>query len=209
MRMLSVDIIKQRNNFSVKAAFDVGEEITVLFGPSGAGKTTILNCIAGLVHPDAGYIRLNERILFQTNRKPMPIQKRNIGYLFQNYALFPHMTVRKNIAYGMKDQALVDRLLTATRIHHLLDRYPKHISGGEKQRVALVRALATKPEALLLDEPFSALDSDTREECQNELLHLHALWKIPVVMVTHDEKEAEKLGDRILKITDGMLQSSD
>ncbi|PAV28473.1 ABC transporter [Virgibacillus profundi] len=203
--MLSVDLKKKLKNFSLEATFDVSNEIIVLFGPSGAGKTTILNSIAGLTHPDNGYIKLNNHSLFQINEKPLPIQKRNIGYLFQDYALFPHMTVKKNINYGMKDESLVNELVSVVGIGHILDSYPHQISGGEKQRVALVRALATRPGALLLDEPFSALDEETRKECQNELLRLHKLWKIPVIMVTHDYKEAEKVGDRIIRIEKGKL----
>ncbi|WP_164670545.1 ATP-binding cassette domain-containing protein [Virgibacillus doumboii] len=203
--MLSLDIKKKINGFKLDAAFDVDREIVVLFGPSGAGKTTVLNCVAGLIHPDSGKIALNERVLFEEKQKPLPVQKRQIGYLFQNYALFPHMTVEKNIRYGMKDEGLVNSLVEVVGINHLLDRYPEKISGGEKQRVALVRALATKPEALLLDEPFSSLDDKTKEECQNELLRLHDVWKIPIIMVTHDYEEAKKLGDRILILEDGRL----
>src|SRR5699024_5865178 len=134
-----------------------------------------------LSHPDKGNIRLNQRTLFGKQTNPVSVQKRNIGYLFQDYALFPHMTVRKNIEYGMKNEALVQQLIHVIGIRHLLSRYPRQISGGEKQRVALIRALATKPEALLLDEPFSALDETTREACQNELLRLHTTWNIPII----------------------------
>lgn len=203
--MLSVNISKKLKNFSIHAAFDIDEEIVVLFGPSGAGKTSLLNCIAGLTHPNKGEITLNSRQLFHSGHKPMPIQKRNIGYLFQDFALFPHMTVKRNIAYGMKDELLVQQLIKVTGMEHLLDSYPHQISGGEKQRLALIRALATKPEALLLDEPFSSLDEKTRVACQDELLRLHAMWKIPVIMVTHNYKEAEKLGSRILKVEKGQV----
>lgn len=206
--MLSVTIEKRRNHFILNTAFDIHNEIVVLFGPSGSGKTTILNCIAGLTHPDKGKISLGERTLYQNKQqKPVPIHKRRIGYLFQDYALFPHMSVEKNIRYGMKDPLLVEQLIDITRIRPLLQQYPQQISGGEKQRVALVRALATKPEALLLDEPFSALDEKTRADCQNELKRLHDYWKIPVILVTHDKQEADILGDRILHIKDGSLHS--
>jgi molybdate transport system ATP-binding protein len=174
--MLDVKIYKRLKNFAIDIQFTVTDEIIVLSGPSGSGKTTMLNCISGLTHPDAGLIRLNGSTLYQKGWKTVPVQKRRIGYLFQDYALFPHMTVKKNVAYGMTDQKLVTKLTEVIGIGHLLDSYPHQISGGEKQRVALIRALATKPEALMLDEPFSALDEKTRAECQDELLRLHELW---------------------------------
>ncbi|MFD2045651.1 ATP-binding cassette domain-containing protein [Ornithinibacillus salinisoli] len=203
--MLNINIHKKLKNYSLEISFQVDNEIIVLFGPSGAGKTTILNCIAGITKPDSGIIQLNHTTLYETGKKPLPIQKRNLGYLFQDYALFPHMTVCKNVTYGMVDKTFTDDLIRTVGIGHLLDSYPKQISGGEKQRVALVRALATQPKALLLDEPFSALDKDTRIDCQDELLRLHKLWKIPVIMVTHDYEEAEKLGDRILHLNNGRI----
>lgn len=203
--MLTVDITKKLKIFTLNGQISVGNEIVVLFGPSGSGKTTLLNCIAGLTHPDRGTIKLNRKILYQENRKTLPVQKRNIGYLFQDYALFPHMTVKKNIHYSMKDAALVDKLLDVVGIRSLLASYPNQISGGEKQRVALVRALAMKPNALLLDEPFSSLDEKTRIECQDELIRLHNTWNIPIIMVTHDFDEATKVGDRIVKMEKGKL----
>ncbi|MFD1362660.1 ATP-binding cassette domain-containing protein [Lentibacillus salinarum] len=203
--MLTVNIQKKLPSFSLDAQFDVERNIVVLFGPSGAGKTTILNCIAGIDQPDSGHITLNGRHLFQTHAKPVPIAKRNIGYLFQDYALFPHMTVDKNIRYGLKNERLLHHLSALTGIDHLRPKYPQQISGGEKQRVALVRALVTQPETLLLDEPFSSLDHETRVECQDELLRLHSTWDIPILLVTHDAEEAGKLGDRILHIDQGQL----
>ncbi|WP_163969290.1 ATP-binding cassette domain-containing protein [Oceanobacillus halotolerans] len=206
--MLKVSITKKLKAFLLSVSFQVDDEIVVLFGPSGSGKTTILNSIAGLTQPDAGSITLYNDKLFETGQRDVPIQKRQIGYVFQDYALFPHMTVDKNIRYGMKDEHLLDQLIDIVGIRHLLSRYPLSISGGEKQRVALVRALATKPNSLLLDEPFSALDDKTRKECQDELLRLHNRWKIPIVMVTHDYKEAKKLGDKILNLKDGEIVQS-
>lgn len=201
--MLTVTITKKLKNFSIDMQLNVTNEIVVLFGPSGSGKTTLLNCIAGLVHPDTGTIKLNRRMLYQENKKNSPVQKRNIGYLFQDYALFPHMTVEKNIYYGMKDAALVEKLVDIIGVRPLMKSYPKHISGGEKQRVALIRALAMKPDALLLDEPFSSLDEKTRIECQDELIRLHDSWKIPIILVTHNLDEAKKVGDRIVSIEKG------
>lgn len=201
--MLAVDIEKQLSHFKLDVAFTVSNEIVVLFGPSGSGKTTILNCLAGLTKPDTGHISLNGADLFKENKVNIATQHRHIGYLFQDYALFPHMTVKKNIAYGMKNQAHADQLMTELHIKHLQDDYPGEISGGEKQRVALARALATEPELLLLDEPFSALDEATKKRSHDQLIHLHQLWQIPIVMVTHNHQEAEKLGNRILYIQDG------
>ncbi|MFZ3577690.1 sulfate/molybdate ABC transporter ATP-binding protein [Virgibacillus sp. DJP39] len=201
--MFTVSIIKRLKEFAVDIEINMGNEIVVLFGPSGSGKTTLLNCIAGLSNPDSGVIKLNDRTLFQENLKPVPVQKRNIGYVFQDYALFPHMTVKKNVLYGMTDTELVEQLIDVVQIRSLLDSYPRQISGGEKQRVALVRALAMKPSALLLDEPFSSLDEKTRMDCQEELVRLHKTWNIPVIMVTHDLEEANKVGDRIVKIDKG------
>ncbi|RYG73371.1 ATP-binding cassette domain-containing protein [Lentibacillus lipolyticus] len=201
--MLSLNIQKRLKNFTLQIQLKAVGEIVVLTGPSGAGKTTILNCIAGLSQPDSGQILLNGRSLFQEGKKPLPVNKRRIGYLFQDYALFPHMTVWGNIKYGMKNEQLTKDLMEVAGIAHLLQDYPQQISGGEKQRVALVRALATEPEALLLDEPFSSLDSQTKMECRNELLRLHALWNIPILLVTHDKEEAKMLGNRILQIENG------
>ncbi|VEF49320.1 ABC transporter [Bacillus freudenreichii] len=202
--MLTVDIQKQLSHFHMNIHFSAANEIVVLFGPSGSGKTTILNCIAGLSHPDSGIIRLNEKDYFDD--KPfVPIQKRNIGYLFQDYALFPHMTVWKNIAYGMKNETFAKDLMKELRIEHLAEKYPSGISGGEKQRVAIVRAIATEPDALLLDEPFSALDDETRRKSHEELLRIHELWRIPIILVTHNHDEAEKLGDRILYLERGEI----
>ncbi|RSK26247.1 ATP-binding cassette domain-containing protein [Bacillus sp. HMF5848] len=203
--MLSVNIQKKMPNFTIDVDFQVENEIAILFGPSGSGKTTILNCISGLTRPDTGTISLFETILFKGKKHALPIQKRNVGYLFQDYALFPHMTVIKNIEYGSKDNSLVKQLITVLDIPHLLNKYPRQISGGEKQRVALARALATKPQILLLDEPFSALDQEIREECQSELLRLHSIWNIPVIMVTHDLQEAKKIGSQILRMSNGII----
>ncbi|WP_174615204.1 ATP-binding cassette domain-containing protein [Virgibacillus ihumii] len=206
--MLTLDITKKLKDLTIEVSFNIHGEIAVLFGPSGAGKTTILNCISGLSNPDSGRIILNDRILFQDQVKPLAVQKRNIGYLFQDYALFPHMTIEQNIKYGMKDETLMRQLVEVVGIRHLLGSYPHQISGGEKQRSALVRALATQPDALLLDEPFSSLDDKTKEECQKELLRLHSLWKIPIILVTHDHDEAVKLGNRILQIEEGKIMNN-
>lgn len=205
--MLTVAIQKQLPDFLLDVKFCLNDEIVVLFGPSGSGKTTILNSIAGLITPDTGRIQLKETTFYEQGKKPLPVQKRNVGYLFQDYALFPHMTVEQNIRYGLKSGSGLQlaSLLTTVGIDHLVQKYPHQLSGGQKQRVALVRALATEPNILLLDEPLSALDADTRRECQDELLRLHERWRIPFLLVTHDREEADRLADVILKLENGKL----
>ena len=204
--MLMLNMKKQLQHFTIQLQLESKDDILILFGPSGSGKTTVLNCIAGLDVPDDGLIKFNEQTFFEKNRGVMPIQKRKLGYLFQDFALFPHMTVEKNITYAMKSQSLVDHLVQVIGIEHLLKKYPRQISGGEKQRVALARALSTEPQLLLLDEPFSSLDQFTKNVCYEELKRLHQLWKIPIIMVTHDYEEAKILGNRILYMKYGKLQ---
>ncbi|RWZ54763.1 ATP-binding cassette domain-containing protein [Halobacillus fulvus] len=201
--MLSVSIKKKLKTFTLNLEFDVDHEVTALLGPSGSGKTTTLHCISGLEHPDEGEIALNGCVLYKNGEKPVPVQRRNIGYVFQDYALFPHMTVRKNILYGAKNPDQVVPLAETIGIGHLLEEYPGQISGGEKQRVALARAFATEPELLLLDEPFSSLDVKVKKECYEELLRLHKKWSMPIILVTHDREEAETLADRMIHIDHG------
>jgi len=206
--MLYVDMQKRLPDGVLHARFTAKDEIVVLFGPSGAGKTTMLNCVAGLTNPDAGLIRLGDTVFFDSDsKKALPPQQRNVGYLFQDYALFPHMTVEQNIRYGLKKgtNLRLAELLASVGIDRLLDKYPHQLSGGQKQRVALVRALATEPDILLLDEPLSALDADTRRQCQDELLRLHEMWRIPFLLVTHDLQEAERLGSVILVVQNGQV----
>jgi len=206
--MLSVSITKSLSHYTLHIDFKMEKETTILFGPSGSGKTTILQCIAGLIQPDHGHIILDNKSLFAEGMKPIPIHQRNIGYVFQDYALFPHMTVQKNIEYGMKNIEFVQQLMNVLGINHLLKKYPHEVSGGEKQRIAFARALATEPRLLLLDEPFSALDTQTKIECHNELLRLRKLWDIPIIIVTHDIEEAKLLGDRILHLESGKIIDS-
>ncbi|MGN7386517.1 ATP-binding cassette domain-containing protein [Sporosarcina sp. SAFN-015] len=208
--MLEVNITIRLSHYDLEVDFSVGNEILVLFGPSGSGKTTILHSIAGLTKPNEGSIKLGSKPFFESPNNYLPVQARNVGLLFQDYALFPHMTVENNIRYGMKRKeeghsVVLDELLQVLGIQPLLRKYPHQISGGEKQRVALARALATEPSILLLDEPLSALDKQTRIECQDELIRLHDIWKIPFIIVTHDVEEAEKLGDRILFLDRGKI----
>jgi molybdate transport system ATP-binding protein len=209
--MLQVAIVKQLPEYQLKIEFKLANQILVLFGPSGCGKTTTLRCIAGLVRPDAGKITLDQTPLYDGAAGVLAAPKdRGIGYVFQDYALFPHLNVTKNIMYGVKSRGdhaawQADRLMKALKIAALADRFPGELSGGEKQRVALARALMAEPKVLLLDEPLSALDNTTRGELQNELLRLQRGWQIPFVLVTHDSDEAGKLGDRILHLERGRV----
>lgn len=189
--------------------FSLKNDVLVLFGHSGCGKTTTLRCLAGLLKPDEGSIIHDGQVLFSSQDKVfLPPQVRKVGYMFQEYALFPHMDVRKNIWYGVKKaddkaQNLYARLIELLKIEHLTARFISQLSGGEKQRVALARALMAEPGILLLDEPMSALDRTTRLELQSELKRMHELWNIPFVLVTHDLDEAETLSDQIIFMEHG------
>ena len=152
-----------------------------------------------------GTIKLNDRLFVKDGKPLVPVQKRNVGYVFQSYALFPHMTIWKNIEYAMKDEQMTKRLIEQLEIGHIIDQYPEEVSGGEKQRAALIRALATKPEILLLDEPFSALDDNTKRKSIEQILMIHENWKIPIIFVSHHQEEVKSLTDRILLIRDGKL----
>ncbi|MGB9885687.1 MAG: ATP-binding cassette domain-containing protein [Moorellales bacterium] len=210
--MLKVRLRKRLPDFALEADFQWGGGILVVFGPSGAGKTTLLDCLAGLQRPDEGRVQLGERVLFDSERGiDLPPRRRRIGYVFQNYALFPHLTVRANVGYGRQHRGAgdgryrpsPDEVLAALRIDHLLDRYPAQLSGGEQQRVALARALLSEPDLLLLDEPWCALDEETRAQVRAQTLELQRRWQIPFILVTHDREEAESLGDCLLCLERG------
>jgi len=178
-----------------------GASSTILFGPSGAGKTTVLRCIAGLEKLTAG------RILFDGHEwTSVPPQKRPLGYLFQEYALFPHLRVRENIGYGVRHRTdVVERVAAKLNVHELLDRWPSELSGGQQQRVALARVLAREPRLLLLDEPLSALDAATRDHVRSELAHLLRGLGIPAIVVTHDWVDALTLGDQMVVMSAGRV----
>lgn len=185
---------------------------TVLFGPSGAGKSTVLRCLAGLEMPENGRICFGSETWFDAEEGIFtPPQRRSIGYVFQDYALFPHLTVRNNIAYNLKKVSRTDKKV---RLEHLLDlfhlrglenRYPSQLSGGEKQRVAIARTLIRRPRLLLLDEPLAALDTPTRELLRGELRSLLKDSGIPIILVTHDRIEAISLGNRMVVMADGQV----
>jgi molybdate transport system ATP-binding protein len=189
------------------------QSITVLFGPSGSGKTTILRCLAGLERPDAGSIRFDDRVWYDSKlRIDQSPQTRRIGYLFQDYALFPHLTVLGNLEYGLprrqrksRSQRLAD-LVSLFQLQGLEVRYPSQLSGGQSQRVALARAVAPEPRLLLLDEPLSALDGPTRIQLRSDLRGLLLRSGIASLVVTHDRIEAIALGDQIAVLADGVIQ---
>ncbi|HZW82777.1 MAG TPA: ATP-binding cassette domain-containing protein [Candidatus Deferrimicrobium sp.] len=209
--MIKAKFGKKLPCYELEIDFTLTKGILAVVGPSGAGKTTLLQCIAGLQKPSWGEISIGDKRIFSSEQKTnLPTRNRRIGYVFQDYALFPHMTVEKNVVYGMpkgdkrpKNFLSAASVLNLLKIEHLRDRYPSQISGGEQQRVALARALITTPDLLLLDEPLSALDQDTRNTLQLELRRLQNLWQIPFILVTHDTHEANLLGDQIIKINAG------
>ncbi|WMJ80099.1 ATP-binding cassette domain-containing protein [Clostridium sp. MB40-C1] len=210
--MIELDIVKNLNYFNLKGKLTLDKEVVALQGPSGSGKTTILDCIAGIKTPDKGIIKIDNKIVFSSLENiNLPIRDRHIGYLFQNYALFPHMAVEENILFGVKKQKDYDKnyikyIMETFKIEHLKDRKPNQISGGEKQRVALARALAVKPNVLMLDEPFSALDKATKEIVYKEFIEYKNKFNMSILLVTHDPYEAKLLADRAIIIDDGVCQ---
>lgn len=211
--MLEVEIRARVRDFVLRVAFKVHNgELLALFGPSGTGKSLTLRCLAGLLRPEAGRIVLNGRTLFEAAaRVDLPPQARRVGYVPQHYALFPHLTVTENIGYGLHDQPAAERrvrvaeMVKLMRLEGLETRRPHQLSGGQQQRVALARALITEPEALLLDEPFAALDGAIRGRLQNELLALQRRFRIPTLLVTHDLAEAYALSDRLAVFEGGQV----
>jgi len=179
----------------------VGQEVLAVLGPSGSGKTTLLSLVAGILDPDGGSISLDGRPLDGRS-----VEERRTGLVFQDGALFPHMTARENIAYAATDTDRIDELAGALEIDDVLGRKPPTLSGGEQQRVALARTLAADPDTLLLDEPLSSLDAPIRRRLREELHGLFASLDIPVVYVTHDQRTATALGDRLAIVRDGGLE---
>ncbi len=208
--MLKVNIVKQLNFFELKADFWVAkDEILVLWGPSGSGKSTILRCITGIAKPDCGCISLAGQELFDTAKNiNLRARDRRVGLVFQDFALFPHMTVAENVTYAKKSKGKRTERdwLELFGIGHLAKSYPKKLSGGEQQRVSVARALATEPQILLLDEPFSALDAEIRADMRKELKELHKKWQIPFILVTHDPQDAEILGDVVIRLEKGQAK---
>jgi len=213
---LSVQLAKHFQNagrdFTLDITTSIAPGITIVFGPSGAGKTTLLDCIAGLTTPDSGKITIGDRVLFDRARgMNLSVQSRRVGYVFQDLALFPHLTVAKNVEYGLASmngkerRQKSDAILESFRIAHLRDRKPKEISGGERQRVALARALVTDPCVSLLDEPLAALDVATKSKIIDDLRAWNTAHGIPIVYITHNREEVFALGDRVLVLEDGRI----
>lgn len=201
---MSFDIAleKRRGDAHVTCRIEGGAGITVLFGPSGAGKTSVLDMVAGLLEPDAGHVRVGGEILFDAaTGTDVPPERRRAGYVFQDARLFPHLSVRANLIYGARgDASGMDALAARFGIAHLLDRWPRSLSGGEARRVAIARALLSNPAFLLLDEPLSSLDRARRDEVMAVIEQLRDDSALPILLVTHDQREAERLGDRIVEI---------
>ena len=212
--MLEISLKKQLEDIEIGVDLRLDEELLVLFGPSGAGKTMILKMISGIVAPNEGRVAAGAEVLFDSaNGVNLPVRKRKVGYLFQDYALFPHMTVEENIAYGIEGPKgpagkKVHELLSLMRLTGLEKRYPHELSGGQKQRTALARTLAAEPRVLLLDEPFSALDYQVREKLRADLVNIHRIYPITTVLVTHDLEEAFMLGKKIAVINNGVIEQS-
>ncbi len=212
---LSVNLVKKVRGFTLDVQWEVEDGMAVLFGFSGAGKSMTLQLIAGLMEPDSGSIHLNGNTLFDSAMKVnLSPQRRPFGYVFQDLALFPHMTVRDNILYGARGlcreerKARVEEMVGLFRLEGLERSFPAEISGGQKQRVALARALMGKPGALLLDEPFSALDNPIRLEMRRLLKDIRKEFNIPVILVTHDIIEAYSMADRIIVYAGGRVRQA-
>lgn len=182
-------------------------EFACFYGPSGAGKTTLLRMIAGLTQPDEGRIAFGTTVWYDSSLKiDMPTRLRRVGFLFQDYALFPNMTVRENVSFAQQnggDEAAVDAMLDMVGIRALGGQYPSKISGGQKQRVALARALMEKPNVLLLDEPLSALDWEMRRKLQDDIAAVHGRFSIPTIMVSHDPTEIARLAETAYRLDRG------
>jgi molybdate transport system ATP-binding protein len=213
---LAVHLAKRLSSgFALDVSFLAEPGVTILFGASGSGKTTILRCVAGLARPDEGRIAIGDRTLFDTAAEvEVPVAHRRLGYVFQQLALFPHLTVADNIGYGLaalpraERRTRVAEAAESFRIANLLDRRPAQISGGERQRTALARALVTEPTALLLDEPLSALDYAIQLHIMDDLRRWNEQRRIPILYVTHSHREAFSLGERLIALERGRILAS-
>lgn len=212
---LKKKLVSAGRSFCLDVAFSTAKPRVVLFGPSGSGKTMTLQCIAGLMAPDAGRVVLADRVLYDTRSKVnVPSRKRGIGYVFQDYALFPHLNVEQNVGFGLwrpwrglsrQDRNRVAEFLELFEIPALAKSFPFELSGGQKQRVALARALILKPELLLLDEPFSALDTLLRERMRKEVLEILDRFDVPILLITHDPEDIRFFADTVVFYEQGRV----
>ena len=203
---------EDRSPFVLDVSLEIIPGVTIVFGPSGAGKSTLLDCIAGLLRPEAGKVSIGENVLLDIERgMDVPPAKRQMAYVFQSLALFAHMSVEKNIAYGLSNMPEPERaprvheILQAFRVEKLAARKPGELSGGERQRVALARSLATAPRVLLLDEPLTALDAGLKKSIMDDLRAWNAAKSIPIVYVTHSRDEVDALGERVIALDQGKI----
>ncbi|WP_426939631.1 sulfate/molybdate ABC transporter ATP-binding protein [Campylobacter coli] len=209
--MIKIDIKLPINTAKGKKQLELNtclkaNEITAIFGESGAGKTTLLKIITGIIKPEFGRIEVEDELWLDTQKNiNLSIQKRKIGFVFQDYALFPNMSVKENISYAATSKQKAEELLSLMNLENLAKIYPKNLSGGQAQRVALARALAREPQILLLDEPLSALDFKMRSFLQDELVKILQHFKITTLLVSHDLAEIYKLSHRILELSDGKI----
>ena len=213
-----VDIEKKlradSREFQLCMRFESDADVTVLYGESGAGKSLTMQAIAGLIHPDKGRIAISDRALFDSaHRIDVRARHRRIGLVFQDYALFPHLTVQQNIAFaqnrGWFNRRVVDAdahaAMASMQLDTLADAYPSDLSGGQRQRVALARALASRPQLLLLDEPFSALDSELRSRLRDELIETQRRAGIPMIVITHNADDVAAFGGKVVRVRDGRV----
>ncbi len=204
--LLEVNIKKETGSFSLNVDFTCDEKYIGLMGASGSGKSMTLKCIAGIMTPDCGRIVLGNQILFDSEKKiNLPPQKRKIGYLFQNYALFPNLTVEQNIGITKADRAVIHQLIRKMRLEGLEKRYPSQLSGGQQQRVALARILAYEPNMILLDEPFSAIDAYLREQLQEEMLTILSEYQGKLITVSHNPEEIETYATQMAVLDKGSI----
>jgi molybdate transport system ATP-binding protein len=211
MAALDLDITSRLRDFTVDVALSAEREVVALVGPSGAGKTTVLRAVAGLHRPDSGRVRCGDAVWFARGEGggdavDLPPERRSVGYVPQHHALFPHLTVARNVAFSGATDDAVASLLTRFGIAHLAGERPARLSGGERQRVALARALGRQPQVLLLDEPLAALDAHTRRVVRDELAQELRALAIPTLLVTHDFADATALADRVAVIVEGTLR---